>query len=553
MDEFKESIIKFLKKEANLESIELEVPPSFDMGDYAFPCFILAKEWKKSPNEIAQELSKKFRPSDLISEVKVIGPYLNFFVNKNKIADTTIKNILKQKDKYGSSNIGKGKKILLEHTSINPNASPHVGRARNALIGDSIVRILKFQGYKVEIHYFINDVGKQIAMLVLGAEGKKNVGFNDLLKIYIDVNKKIEENPELEKQVLELLNKLEKGDKKIKKKFENIVKTCVKGQIKILSELGIKYDFFDYESKYLWDKKTEETLKRLEKTGKLFIDGFNRWVMDQKGYGLGMKVPVLVLTRNDGTSLYPLRDIAYNLDKLKRGDNIVILGEDQKLYQEQIAAVLKELELKPPRVVHYSFVLLQEGKMSTRKGNLVLLENFMNEAVDKASEELRKRYDKADEKAAKTIAYGAVKYGILKVSPEKNVIFDWQQALSFEGETSPYIQYAYARISSILKKHKKINPKADLRLLKEKEEIELVRLLSNFPEIITKATNDLRPHLLASYLYSLAQKFNEYYHIHQILKANKEIRGARILLISAISLVIKNGLNLLGIDVLEKM
>ena len=553
MDEFKDAIIKFLKKETKIENIELEVPPNPEMGDYAFPCFVLSKEWKKYPNEIAQELSKKFKPNDLIVGVKVIGPYLNFFINKNKITEVTIKQILKQKDRYGSTGIGKGKKIILEHTSINPNASPHVGRARNALIGDAIVRILRFQGYKVEGHYFVNDVGKQIAMLVLGAEGKKNVSFNDLLNIYIEINKKIEENPELEKQVLELLNKLEKEDKAIKNKFKKIVETCVKGQVKILSELGIKYNFFDYESKYLWDKKTDETLKRLEKTGKLFIDGFNRWIMDQKGYELGMKVPVLVLTRGDGTSLYPLRDIAYNLDKLKKGDNIVILGEDQKLYQEQIAAALKELELKPPKVVHYSFVLLQDGKMSTRKGNLVLLEDFMQEALNKAKEELKNRYNKVDEKAAKIIAYGAVKFGILKVSPEKNVIFDWQQALSFEGETAPYIQYAYARISSILKKNKKINNKADLKLLTEKEEIELIKLLSNLPDVITKATNDLRAHLIANYLYSLAQKFNEYYHIHQILKAEQKVKDARILLINAIRQVIKNGLNLLGIDVLERM
>ncbi|MBS3097081.1 arginine--tRNA ligase [Candidatus Woesearchaeota archaeon] len=553
MDEFKASIINFLKKEANLENIELEIPPNPEMGDYAFPCFVLAKEWKKSPNEIALELSKRFKPSDLIMDVKVIGPYLNFFVNKNKIAETTIKEVSKQKEKYGSSNIGKGKKILVEHTSINPNASPHVGRARNALIGDAIVRILRFQGYKVETHYFVNDVGKQIAMLVLGSEGKKNVAFDDLLKIYIEINKKIEENPELEKKVLELLNLLEKGDKTIKNKFKKNVQVCVKGQVKILSELGIKYDFFDYESKYLWDKKTDETLKRLEKTGKLFIDGFNRWVMDQKGYSLGMKIPVLVMTRGDGTSLYPLRDIAYNIEKLKKGENIVILGEDQKLYQEQIAAVLKELELKLPRVVHYSFVLLQEGKMSTRKGNVVLLEDFMNEAVEKASQELKRRYNKIDEKSAKAIAYGAVKYGILRVSPEKNVLFDLRQALAFEGETSPYIQYAYARISSILKKAKKINQKADFGLLNKKEEQELIKLMSSFTDTITKATCDLRPHLIANYLYQLAQKFNEYYHIHQILKADGKTRDARLLLISSVKQVIKNGLSLLGIEVLEKM
>lgn len=553
MDEFKEEITKFLKNETKLESIELETPPNTEMGDYAFPCFILAKEWKKSPNDIAQELAKKFKSSELIKEVKIIGPYLNFFVNKDKITEDTIKNILKQKEKYGSTNVGKDKKILLEHTSINPNASPHVGRARNAMIGDSIARILRFQGYKVEVHYLVNDVGKQIAMLVLGAENKKNVSFDDLLNIYIEINRKIEENPELEKDALELLNKLEKNDKETRKKFENVVKICIDGQIKILSELGIKYDVFDYESKYLWSKETEKTLKRLEKTGKLFIDGFNRWVLDQKGYGLGMKIPVFVLTRADGTSLYGLRDITYNLEKAKKGENIVVLGEDQKLYQEQIAAALKELEIKVPKVVHYSFVLLQDGKMSTRKGNLVLLSDFMKEALSKANEELKKRYGKSDEQSAKVIAYGAVKYGILRVSPEKNVIFDWEHALSFEGETSPYIQYAYARISSILNKNKKIIKKPDLALLKEKEEEELIRLLYNFSNIVLKATEELKPHLVANYLYSLAQKFNEYYHMHQVLKAEERVKDARLLMISAVRQVLKNGLDLLGIDVLAIM
>ena len=231
MDEFKAAITDFLKKETNLEIIELEIPPNQEMGDYAFPCFILSKVWKKSPNDIAQGLGQKFKPADLIVLAKPIGPYLNFFINKSRIAEFTIRNILKNKNEYGSSNSGKGRKILVEHTSINPNASPHVGRARNALIGDSIVRTLRFQGYKVETHYLVNDVGKQIAMLVLGANDKKNVTFDDLLKIYIAINKKIEENPELEKKVLELLNLLEKGDKNIRKKFETIVNICIRGQL----------------------------------------------------------------------------------------------------------------------------------------------------------------------------------------------------------------------------------------------------------------------------------------------------------------------------------
>src|SRR3989338_2921996 len=552
MDELREDILKFLKKETKLDNVPLEVPPNPEMGDYAFPCFVLSKELKKNPMDIAKELSQKFRPTKLLAEARQTGPYLNFFVNKNKIAVDTIKEDLKQKDKFGSSGTGKKKRILLEHTSINPNASPHVGRARNALIGDSIARILRFQGYKVEVHYFVNDVGKQVAMLVLGAEGKKNIAFGDLLRIYIEINKKIEENPELEKEVLGLLSKLEKGDREIRKKFENVVKICIEGQVKIFAELNIKYNKFDYESKYLWSRETEKTLRRLEKTGKLFVDGFGRWVLDQKGYSLGMKVPVFVMTRADKTSLYPLRDITYNIEKIKKGENVVVLGEDQKLYQEQIAAVLKELELKPPRVIHYSFVLLQEGKMSTRKGNLVLLEDFMKEALSKAREGLKARYGEIDEESAKIIAYGAVKYGILKVSPEKNVTFEWEHALSFEGETAPYIQYAYARASSILKKGK-VNLKADLSLLKEKEEDELIKSLSNFPEIISKATEELRPHMIASYVYSLGQVFNEYYHKHNILKADEKVKDARLLLISAVRQVLKNGLNLLGINVLEKM
>src|SRR3989338_5269506 len=227
MDKFKQVIVDFLKKETSLENIELEIPPQSEMGDFAFPCFALAKEWKKSPNDIALDLSKRFKPDNLVSEAKAIGPFLNFFVNKANIAETTIREILKQKEKYGSSWLGKGKKILVEHTSINPNASPHVGRARNALIGDSIVRILKFQGYNVETHYFVNDIGKQIAMLVFGAEGKVKVTFDDLLELYVKINKKVEENPELEKNVFELLNKLEKNDKKVKDRFKKIVDICV--------------------------------------------------------------------------------------------------------------------------------------------------------------------------------------------------------------------------------------------------------------------------------------------------------------------------------------
>ena len=553
MDKFREEIIKSLKKEVKTD-IELEVPPKPDMGDYAFPCFSLAKIYKKNPNEIANELSTKIKTNKFITEIKAIGPYLNFFVNKDSLTEGTLIKILKEKDKYGSSNIGKNKKIILEHTSINPNASPHVGRARNALIGDALARVLRFQKYKVEVHYYVNDIGKKIAMLVLASKNKKNIKFNDLLKIYINIAKKVETNKDLEKNVLNLLYKLENGDKKIINEFKKIVNISVKGQIKILSGLGIKYDKFDYESSYLWSKKTHEALKLLEKTGKFFFDKDNRFVLDEKGFELGMKVPVLVLTRGDGTSLYPLRDIAYALDVAQKQKYIVVLGEDQKLYNEQINAALKILEKKTRKAIYYSFVLLDEGKMSTRKGNIVLLEDFMLEALKKAGNELKQRYKKIDSKAAKIIGYGALKYAILKVSPEKNVTFNWQQALNFEGETAPYIQYAYARISSIIKKYKKQLPKkADFSLLNSKEEIGLIKKLSAFPQIVEKTGNESRPNIVANYAYELAKQFNEFYHIHNILKEKQDIKNARLLLASCVRQTLKNSLNLLGIEVLDRM
>ena len=553
MDKFREEIIKSLKKEVKTD-IELEVPPKPDMGDYAFPCFSLAKIYKKNPNEIANELSTKIKTNKFITEIKAIGPYLNFFVNKDSLTEGTLIKILKEKDKYGSSNIGKNKKLILEHTSINPNASPHVGRARNALIGDALARVLRFQKYKVEVHYYVNDIGKQIAMLVLASKNKKNIKFNDLLKIYINIAKKVETNKDLEKNVLNLLYKLENGDKKIINEFKKIVNISVKGQIKILSGLGIKYDKFDYESSYLWSKKTHEALKLLEKTGKFFFDKDNRFVLDEKGFELGMKVPVLVLTRGDGTSLYPLRDIAYALDVAQKQKYIVVLGEDQKLYNEQINAALKILEKRTRKAIYYSFVLLDEGKMSTRKGNIVLLEDFMLEALKKAGNELKQRYKKIDSKAAKIIGYGALKYAILKVSPEKNVTFNWQQALNFEGETAPYIQYAYARISSIIKKYKKQLPKkADFSLLNSKEEIGLIKKLSAFPQIVEKTGNESRPNIVANYAYELAKQFNEFYHIHNILKEKQDIKNARLLLASCVRQTLKNSLNLLGIEVLDRM
>ena len=351
----KKEIIKLLQEHLRDIKINLETPQNKDFGDFSFPCFTLAEKFRDNPTNIAKDLSKKIKKSNAVERIEVKGPYINFFVNKSILAKEVISKILKEKEKYGGNK--EKSRLIVEHTSINPNASPHLGRGRNALIGDSLVRILRFLGNKVDVHYWVNDVGKQISMLVFGAKGK-TPSFEKLLDVYVKVNKEIEKNPALEREVLSLLNKYEKGDKKTISLFKDMVNTCLKGQTKILGDLGIKYDVFDYESEYLWKEDMHKLLKNLERTGKLFTDEDGRKVLDQKEFNFAMKSPVLVLTRADGTSLYPLRDIVYTIDKLKKGENILVLGEDQKLYFQQLKSLLLLLNHKPPEVVHYSFVLL---------------------------------------------------------------------------------------------------------------------------------------------------------------------------------------------------
>jgi len=554
----KKEIIKVLAKnlknlKVNEEEIEkkLEIPYFLEYGDYAFPCYILAAKLKKSPVEIAEELAKKLEGKIKgIKEIKAINGYLNFYIDENKNAEKIINQILKEKEKYGYG--GEKGKIALEHTSLNPNSSPHVGRARNSIIGDSLKRILEFKGFNVETYYYVNDVSKQIAMMALDFKGKET--FKDLLNLYIKINKKIEENPELEKKVFDLLEKFEKGNKEVRKKFRKIVDIAVKGQRKILEEFGIKFDKFDYESSYIKDSK--KILDEFKKTGRLFMDEQGRFVLNEENYGLEkkMKTPVLVLARSNGTGLYPLRDIAYTLDKINRCEKTyIVLGEDQKLYFEQIKVALKILNKPSPEVIHYSYVLIEENgeasKMSTRKGDVVLLEDFMKEAVEKAKQEIKKRKTYGD---AKKIGYSAVKYAIIKNDPNRNIIFNWENALSFEGNSGPYLQYSYARASSILKKIKSKVKKIKIENL-NKYEINLVKKLQDFPSVVNQAYNHLNPSLIANYSFELCQIFNEFYHSCPVINAEKTDKEKRIALVEAFRIVIKISLNLLGIEVMEEM
>ncbi len=550
--EIKEALAKALNKDK--EAIALETPPKSELGDLAFPCFSLASEWKKNPNEIAKEIAEKIKsllPKEV--SINVIGAYVNFFIEKGILAETIINEALIKKDKYGSSNLGGGKKILVEHTSINPNSPPHIGHARGALIGSSIVKILKFQNYKPEVHYYINDVSKQVALLALVTKGKEK--FSSMLKLYVKAAKRMEKNKEFEAEVFKILKQFEEYDTKTVKKIKNIVDTCTKGQLKILAKLGIEHDFFDYESAYL--KNLDNLIKELEKTNKLFRDESSRLILDQHGNGFDsdMKEPLLVLTRSDGTGLYALRDIAYTIDKLKRADkNIIVLGEEHKLYFKQLSAALSLLGYPAPRAIYYSHVLIEgeqgRQRMSKRAGKLVLLEDFIDECIKKAKKEIKKRKSRGD---AEAIGLAALKYAILKTEENKNVIFDWKGALNFEGNSGPYLQYTYARASSILRKAKEIRQnRTDLSLLQNEKEIWLIKSIANFPDVCRTAAEHFQVHNIAVYSYELAQAFNNFYESCPVLKAEKE-RDARLMLVRAARQTLGNALSLLGIKPLERM
>ncbi len=548
----KQPIIDCLSKLLKLKKEEVEkfveIPPNTEMGDYAFPCFVLSKTLRKPPVEIATEFARELSKLKIkgVERIECNGAYLNFFIDKREL----IKGII---TKAVDDNFGKGsekRKILLEHTSINPNASPHVGRARNSIIGDSIARTLRFLGNKVETHYYVNDVSKQVAILAMNFSPKDR--FENMLEKYVKASKQIADNPKLEKKVFEMLEKFENNDKKTVEKFHRIVKICIDGQKEIFNKFGIAFDYFDYESMYS-GKKSEDVLKKLEKTSKLFKDDEGRIVLNQKGTPVErkMKAPFFVLARSNRTGLYGLRDIAYTLEKMKKGENIIILGEDQKLYFEQISEALKILGSGSPKVVHYSFVLINEDgekrKMSTRKGELVLLEEFLKEAEQKAEKEIKKRKTKGD---ALKIAVGAIKYAMLKNDNNKNIVFSWEQSLSFEGDSGPYLQYSYARASSILKNVKKNTKHFDIPAPNE-QEIALAKKINEFPEIVQKAGETLNPSIIANYSFQLAQTFNEFYHSCKVVGCEYEMFRAH--LVRAFQNTIKKSLYLLGIEVMEEM
>jgi arginyl-tRNA synthetase len=543
---------------------EIETPPA-DIADFAVPCFPLAKILKRSPIDIADELASKLGDMELFTRVWNERGYLNFKANDDLLTGTTLEQILRARENYGKGK-GSDESILLEHTSVNPTGPIHIGRARNPLIGDTLARCLRFYGHEVITEYYVNDVGKQVVLLTWGLENltEDQVEIPDsekedhrLVGYYRKANQLMESDPRVGEEIQEMLRRFEEGDEEIIDRVRRTAKRMLKGIIISLEKVGVEIDSFAWESQFIVDGTAREVVDRLKSSG-YAMEEDGAYYLDLESFGVHGHDTRWFFTRNDGTTLYTTRDLAYHLNKFSRADHLInVLGEDQKLGMQQLASALTILgEETKPENVFYSFVSLPEGKMSTRRGTVVNLDDLIEEAEERALEEVKKRRTDLSEgrmeEISKAIGSGAIRYNILRVQSEKQMIFRWEEALNFEGNSAPFLQYSHARACSILRKAGEYATELDPSLLSDPYEMRLIRVLARFPSVMEEAAEKRRIHLLPSYGQEVASAFNQFYAYVPVLRSG-ENRGARLSLVEATMWVLKNTLNTLGIVAPEEM
>lgn len=563
---FHEPILKALcEADSTLDrgDIQFGTPPSLELGDVAIPMFSLSKKRRVSPAVLAQEIAKSTNFGPFVADAVAAGPYVNLKLDRQRVGYEIVRAVLAEGDAWGGSRSGCGKRVLIEHTSINPNASPHVGRGRCAMIGDSLTRLLRFEGYDVEVHYYVNDMGRQIGLLVLIADEIEGISFDKILEAYVSANQRAEADPDFAEKGYALLARMEEGDPEVREKFFRVTDLCLKGQLGVLRRLGADYDCFDHESAYVNDPRLEMIEKALESKSALFTDEAGRRVVDLSRLGYPAEEGrYFVLRRANGSSMYGCRDLLYSLDKHERGAdvNIMVLGEDHKLYAQQIALILNAAGVPAPEVIYYSYILLSEGKMSTRQGKVVLLSDFLDQAaalaLAKVSEQFPDMAEEERREIAEQVAVSAIRFAVLRVKPSRNVIFDMETALSFQGDTGPYVQYCCARIRSILRKWGRALPdlSAEEFTIASDSEWTLLTTMAVFPEVVADAAAQRNCAPVANYVLDLAHAFTAFYHDCPVLTAeDPRLVSSRLHLCDAALYTLSNALGILGIDTPERM
>ncbi len=566
MQDFKVAIGNCLKEKIDDLSLEeilglIEIPPNKDMGDYAFPCFKLAKVFRKAPNMIAADLAESIEAKGDIAKVMPMGGYVNFFVNKSQLATNVINDVLTQKDAYGKSKLGEGKTVVIDFSSPNIAKPFHIGHIRTTVIGNALYKIYDSQGYDTVRINHLGDYGTQFGKLIVAFKlwgDKDAVEANpipELLKLYIRFHDEAEEKPEMEDEARAWFTKLENGDPEAKELWQWFRDESLKEFARVYDLLDIQFDSYNGESFY--SDKMDTVIETIKEKG-LLKESQGTNVVDLEEYNM----PPALITKNDGSTLYMTRDLAaavyrkntYNFDKC-----IYVVGSQQSLHFQQLFKVLELVGFEWAKdLVHVPFgmVALEEGTMSTRKGRVVFLEDVLKQAIEKTKETMLAKNPDAKnvDEIAKQVGVGAVVFQELSNSRIKDYTFSWERTLSFEGETGPYVQYTHARCCAVLRKaNEEVSADIDYNLLTNEDSVEVLKTIASFNNSIVSAMNRNEPHIVTRFVLDLAQAFNKFYHDNPILVDDVETRKARLALVAVTRQTLENGLKLLGMQAPERM
>lgn len=563
---FKDKAVELLAEkleELNKSEIDglVEIPPSYDMGDYAFPAFRLARSWKKAPNIIAAELASKLSINENFEKIEAIGPYVNFFINREKLAEVTLLEVLEHEDKFGSSDIGKDKKVIVEFSSPNIAKPFHIGHIRTTVIGNALANIYKYLGFETIKINHLGDYGTQFGMLISAFKkwGDRSVieanPIKELLALYVRFNSEADYKPELKDEARFWFKELENGNGEAIELWQWIRDISLKEFNRVYEMLKISFDSFAGESFY--SDKMPGVLEEMKRKG-IVNESEGALIVDLEPYGM----PPALIMKKDGSTLYTTRDIAaalYRKDHYDFYKNLYVVASQQNLH---FKAWMKIVELmghewaKDCIHIPFGMVSLEEGTLSTRKGRVVFLEDVLNTAVENTRKIIEERNPNLEnkEEVAKQIGIGAILFQELFNQRIKDYVFNWDRTLSFEGETGPYVQYTHARANSLLEKGDFVaGNKIDFKILTSEDEINIIRLIYNFPETIVDAMDKNEPFFITRHIVDLAKAFNKFYNSTPIIVEDELSKNTRLALTYAVKTVIKTGLGLLGIDSPNKM
>ena len=571
MIDFKEEIAKQISEKCEglqREEIKrsIEIPTDSKMGDYAFPCFKLAKVFRKSPQLIAEDIAEKLSDNDIFSKVEQVNAYVNMFINFERIAEETIGSVIKSGDKYGESNIGNNKTIIVEFSSPNIAKPFHIGHIRSTVIGNSIYKLYEKIGYKVVRINHLGDYGTQFGKLIVayrrwGSEDELiKEPIKSLLRWYTKFHEEAEKNPELNDEARKAFANLEHGSLEEKRLWEIFRKYSLEEFERVYKLLGIKFDSYAGESFYT--DKMPQIIEELKDKG-LLIKSQGAEIVDLEEYDLG----ACMIEKSDGTSLYATRDIAaaiyrknhYDFDKC-----IYVVASQQNLHFKQWKKVLELMGYEWQKdCIHVPFglVMLEDGAMSTREGRVVFLEDVLNQAISKTKEIIDEKNPDAPnvEEISKQVGVGAVVFNELSNNRIKDYTFSWDHVLNFDGETGPYVQYTYARASSVIRNasandmDKVKNCNIECKYINSDSAKNLIKLIYRIPEVIIDSAYKDEPSILTRHTIDVAQAFNKFYHDEHILVDDEYERCAKLALVETSRIAIANCLKLIGIEAPERM